>query len=71
MVYSNQTITGFNIIKLNTESIEFKNARNAFIDLLHKEPLIHKVQTYPVEKHKKAFCALEKGETCGKVLLKF
>lgn len=72
LVYKNQTVTGFNTIQLGTNSKEFLNAREAFLEEVFKKALVkHKIHTFPLTSFDTAFEKLAEKNHIGKILFKF
>jgi len=72
LVHNNQSVSGFNIIKLTNTSKEFIDTKKAFLSALtnrnFKEPNITLFNFRDVEE---AFKLIESGKSIGKILLEF
>ncbi len=72
MVYENQSISGFNIIKLTHASKEFIDAKEAFETIFSnkkfREP---KITIFNFTDIEEAFKLIESGKSIGKILLEF
>jgi len=72
LVYSNQTFSGFNIIKLKNTSKEYMCASEAFKEALATNSLIQPTITkFNYTEINKAFAFLESGKSIGKIVLEF
>ncbi len=73
LVYKNKTVSGFNIIHLDTESKEFVSSKEDFHALLEKGslPNLHKIHEYAVEDINTALADLSGGKLTGKIVIKF
>lgn len=73
LVYENKTISGFNIIHLDSHSKEFQYIKKQFLDFLATGVMSkkQKIHSYVVEDVNQALADLAKGSVEGKVVIKF
>jgi NADPH:quinone reductase-like Zn-dependent oxidoreductase len=73
LVYENKTVSGFNIIHLDTTSKEFKSTKKQFLDLLEAGdmPNRQRIHEYGFKEINTALDDLADGKLCGKVVIKF
>lgn len=73
LVYTNKTVSGFNIIHIDTESKEFISSKEHFCALLENGdmPNLHKVHEYAAEEINTALTDLAGGKLTGKIVIKF
>lgn len=73
LVYTNKTVSGFNIIHLDTESKEFTSSKEHLLEVLSKGrlPNRHKIHEYEAEEVNAALMDLAGGKLCGKIVIKF
>jgi NADPH:quinone reductase-like Zn-dependent oxidoreductase len=73
LVYGNKTVAGFNIIKFDTESVEFKGCKEAFEGLAASGilPNQHKINIYKPQDLIDGIDIFSQGTMVGKVVIEF
>jgi len=73
MVYQNKTISGFNIICLDSNGVEFQAVKKHLVERLANGnlPNRHKIQVYGLNRVNDAYNEIASGNTQGKVVIEF